>query len=168
MLNQMIQATQDLMTLLNTLPGEIAAVQIDLNAAKLQLAGSEKTLADIEAQTMLTAEGSNPEKRKADCAAKLAANTVYLRWAKAADLERQDVARLTAEYDLLLRQFQAAGYQSKLHAELMHLLAESRSLTAVGDLNFYRPGQPAFPVRPNGSNGAAGHVTGNDAADIGL
>lgn len=168
MLNQMIQATQDLMHSLNTLPGEIAGVQVNLNAAKLQLAGSEKTLADIEAQTMLTAEGSNPEKRKADCAAKLACNAVYVRWAKAADMERQDVARLTVEYDLLLRQFTAVGYQSKLHAELMHLLAESKSLTAVGDLNFYQPAQPVMPARPNGFNAAAGHVTGSDAADIGL
>ena len=44
------------------LPGKVAAVQTDLNAAKMR--GPDRTLADIEAQTALNIENKNAEERK--------------------------------------------------------------------------------------------------------
>lgn len=157
---QIIQTYTDLMTKLNTLPAEIAAVQTDLNAAKMQLAASEKTLADIEAQTALNVEGKNAEERKAKLASTLKLDAVYVRWAKAADLERQDVAKLTNEAAMLTNQFAAVGYASRLHAGLMGFLAASGAISTVGDLSFN------MGMKVNG-NGAA-HVTAADAADLGL
>ena len=157
---QILATYADLMTRLDTLPKEIAAVQTDLNAAKMQLATSEKTLADIEAQTALNVEGKNAEERKARLAQALKADAVYVRWAKAADVERQDVAKLTTELDLYIRQFGAVGYAAKLHAELMGFLGSSGAISAVGDINF----NMGKPVNGNG----AGHMTAADAAELGL
>ena len=157
---QIIQTYLDLMIHLDTLPKEIAACQTDLNAAKMQLSTSEKTLADIEAQTALNVEGKNAEERKARLAQTLKLDAVYVRWAKAADLERQAVAKLTTELDLLVRQFGAVGYAAKLHAELMGFLAASGAISTVGDINFN------MGTKANGNG--AGHMTAADAADLGL
>ena len=62
---QLVSQYADIMASLANLPGEIAAVQTDLNAAKAQLSTSDRTLADIEAQTALNVEGKNAEERKA-------------------------------------------------------------------------------------------------------
>jgi len=62
---QLIDTYTNIMADLGNLPAEIAAAQTDLNAAKLQLATSERTLADIEAHTSLNVEGKNAEERKA-------------------------------------------------------------------------------------------------------
>ena len=97
---QLINQYTDIMADLGNLPGAIAAVQTDLNAAKLQLAVSERTLADIEAQTALNVEGKNAEERKARLTQVLKADAVYVRWAKAADVERADVAKLTNKVDI--------------------------------------------------------------------
>ncbi len=162
MQREIIATYADIMERLSDLPDQIATVQTDLNAAKMQLSTSEKTLEDIEAQTMLTAEGSNPEKRKADCAAKLAKDAVYVRWAKAAAVERQDVARLSNDVAALTNRFAAAGYQARLHAGLMNFLAASGAVTPAGDMQFY-------PQRTNGATAnGAGHMTAADAADLGL
>jgi uncharacterized protein with NAD-binding domain and iron-sulfur cluster len=155
---QLIQTYQQLMTELHNLPNEIATVQTDLNAAKMQLSASEKTLADIEAQTALNVEGKNAEERKARLAQTLKLDAVYVRWSKAADIERADVANLTNNYDLLVRQFAAVGYAAKLHAGLLTYLAESGAISSVGDINFGMG-------KPQGSNG---HMTAADAADLGL
>lgn len=157
---QILATYADLMTRLDTLPKEIADVQTDLNAAKMQLAASEKTLADIEAQTALNVEGKNAEERKAKLAQALKADAVYVRWAKAADLERQDVAKLTTELDLFIRQFGAVGYAAKLHAELMGFLAASGAISSVGNINFN------MGTKANGNG--AGYMTAADAADLGL
>ncbi len=161
---QILATYTDLMTKLNTLPDEIAAAQTDLNAAKMQLGTSEKTLADIEAQTALGVEGKNAEERKARLTQTLKADAVYVRWAKAADLERADVAKLTVEADMLLRQFAAVGYAAKLHAGLMAYLAAAGAVSNVGDINF-NMGKPQ--TQANG-NGAGQHMTAADAADLGL
>ena len=157
---QLIQTYLDLMARLDTLPKEIAAVQTDLNAAKMQLSTSEKTLADIEAQTALNVEGKNAEERKARLAQTLKLDAVYVRWAKAADLERQDVAKLTTELDMLVRQFGAVGYAAKLHAELMAFLGSSGAISTVGDINFN------MGTKANGNG--AGYMTSADAAELGL
>ena len=157
---QILATYADLMTRLDTLPKEIAAVQTDLNAAKMQLATSEKTLADIEAQTALNVEGKNAEERKARLVQTLKLDAVYVRWSKAADLERQGVAKLTTELDLLVRQFGAVGYAAKLHAELMHFLGSSGAISTVGDINFN------MGTKANGNG--AGYMTATDAADLGL
>ena len=60
---QLINQYTDIMVSLANLPGEIAAVQTDIAAAKAQLATSDRTLADIEAQTALNVEGKNAEER---------------------------------------------------------------------------------------------------------
>ena len=157
---QLIQTYQQLMTELHNLPNEIATVQTDLNAAKMQLSASEKTLADIEAQTALNVEGKNAEERKARLVQTLKLDAVYVRWSKAADLERQGVAKLTTELDLLVRQFGAVGYAAKLHAELMHFLGSSGAISTVGDINFN------MGTKANGNG--AGYMTATDAADLGL
>ena len=164
---QLIDRYIDIMASLDKLPGEIAAVQTDLNAAKTQLVNSERTLADIEAQTALNVEGKNADERKAKLVQALKADPVYVRWAKAADTERADVAKLTNEYDMLVRQFAAVGYAARLTASTMEMLA-AMGPNKAGDIDFRMDatGKSAAQVaRVNGSNG---HVTAQDAADIGL
>jgi hypothetical protein len=63
----------------------------------LQLATSERTLADIEAQTSLNVEGKNAEERKARLGLTLKADVVYIERSHYADLEAMFTHR-----DLLL------------------------------------------------------------------
>ena len=167
----LINAYTSIMANLANLPGEIAAVQTDLNAAKLQLATSERTLADIEAQTSLNVEGKNAEERKARLGIALKTDTVYIRWDKAAAVERADVARLTTELDRLSREFAAVGYAARLTAAAMEMLAAMGPNNA-GDVQFSMDaaGKSAAQIgRVNGvSISGNGHVTAQDAADIGL
>jgi len=164
---QLIDRYIDIMASLDKLPGEIAAVQTDLNAAKTQLVNSERTLADIEAQTALNVEGKNAEERKAKLSQVLKADPVYVRWSKAADVERADVAKLINEVDMLTRQFAAIGYAARLTAATMEMLA-AMGPNKVGDIEFHMDasGKSAAQVaRVNGSNS---HMTAQDAADAGL
>ena len=161
---QLINQYTDIMASLANLPGEIAAVQTDLNAAKAQLATSDRTLADIEAQTALNVEGKNAEERKAKLTQALKADPVYVRWAKAADVERADIAKLTTEYDRLVREFAAVGYAARLTASMAEMLA-AMGPNKAGDINFNMDAAGKSAAVINGSNG---QVTAQDAADIGL
>jgi hypothetical protein len=161
---QLIDRYVDTMASLDNLPGEIAAVQTDLNAAKAQLATSDRTLADIEAQTALNVEGKNAEERKARLTQALKADAVYVRWAKAADVERADIAKLTTEFDRLSREFAAVGYAARLTASAMEMLA-AMGPNKAGDISFNMDAAGKSAAVINGSNG---HVTAQDAADIGL
>jgi len=161
---QLINQYTDIMASLANLPGEIAASQTDLNAAKAQLATSDRTLADIEAQTALNVEGKNAEERKARLTQALKADAVYVRWAKAADVERADIAKLTTEFDRLTRQFAAVGYAARLTAATMEMLA-AMGPNKAGDIEFHMDASGKSAAVINGSNG---HVTAQDAADIGL
>jgi chromosome segregation ATPase len=161
---QLISQYTDIMASLANLPGEIAAVQTDLNAAKAQLATSDRTLADIEAQTALNVEGKNAEERKARLTQALKADAVYVRWAKAADVERADIAKLTTEFDRLSREFAAVGYAARLTASAMEMLA-AMGPNKAGDISFNMDAAGKSAAVINGSNG---HVTAQDAADIGL
>jgi len=164
---QLISQYANIMASLDNLPGEIAAVQTDLNAAKAQLATSERTLADIEAQTALNVEGKNAEERKARLTQALKADAVYVRWSKAADVERSDVAKLSNDVDMLTRQFAAVGYAARLTAATMEMLA-AMGPNKAGDIEFHMDasGKSAAQVaRVNGSNS---HMTAQDAADAGL
>ena len=161
---QLISQYTDIMASLANLPGEIAAVQTDLNAAKAQLATSDRTLADIEAQTALNVEGKNAEERKARLSQALKADAVYIRWDKAAAVERADIAKLTTEYDRLTREFAAVGYAARLTAAAMEMLAAMGPNTAQ-DVQFNMDAAGKSAAVLNASNG---HVTAQDAADIGL
>jgi len=161
---QLISQYVDIMASLDNLPGAIAAVQTDLNAAKAQLATSERTLADIEAQTALNVEGKNAEERKARLGLALKTDAVYIRWDKAAAMERADVARLTTEFDRLSREFAAVGYAARLTAAAMEMLA-AMGPNKAGDIDFHMDGAGKSAAVINGSNG---QVTAQDAADIGL
>jgi hypothetical protein len=164
---QLIDTYTNIMADLGNLPGEIATAQMDLNAAKTQLATSDRTLADIEAQTALNVEGKNAEERKARLTQALKADAVYVRWSKAADVERADVAKLTNEVDMLTRQFAAVGYAARLTAATMEMLA-AMGPNKAGDIEFHMDasGKSAAQIaRVNGSNGT---ITAQDAADIGL
>lgn len=165
----LINAYTSIMANLATLPGAIAAVQTDLNAAKAQLATSDRTLADIEAQTALNVEGKNAEERKARLGLTLKADAVYVRWDKAAALERADVAKLTTELDRLSREFAALGYAARLTAAAMEMLA-AMGPNKAGDIEFHMDaaGKSAAQVNRITSNGANGHITAQDAADMGL
>jgi hypothetical protein len=164
----LINAYTSIMANLANLPGEIAAVQTDLNAAKLQLATSERTLADIEAQTALNVEGKNAEERKARLGLTLKTDTVYVRWDKAAAVERADVAKLTTELDRLTREFAAMGYAARLTASTMEMLA-AMGPNKAGDIDFRMDtaGKSAAQVARI-TNGSNGHATADDAASIGL
>ena len=161
---QLINQYTDIMASLANLPGEIAAVQTDLNAAKAQLATSDRTLADIEAQTALNVEGKNAEERKARLSQALKADAVYIRWDKAAAVERADIAKLTTEYDRLTREFAAVGYAARLTASMAEMLAAMGPNTAQ-DVQFNMDAAGKSAAVLNASNG---HVTAQDAADIGL
>ena len=165
---QLVSQYADIMASLANLPGEIAAVQTDLNAAKAQLATSDRTLADIEAQTALNVEGKNAEERKARLTQVLKADAVYVRWAKAADVERADIAKLTTEYDRLTRQFAAVGYAARLTAATMEMLA-AMGPNKAGDIEFHMDaaGKSAAQLA-RVTNGSNGHMTAQDAADAGL
>ena len=165
---QLIDTYTNIMASLANLPGEIAAVQTDLNAAKLQLATSERTLADIEAQTALNVEGKNAEERKARLTQALKADAVYVRWAKAADVERADIAKLTTEYDRLTREFAAVGYAARLTAAAMEMLAAMGPNKAQDvQFNMDAAGKSAAQLARI-TNGSNGHMTAQDAADAGL
>ena len=161
---QLINQYTDIMASLANLPGEIAVVQTDLAAAKAQLATSDRTLADIEAQTALNVEGKNAEERKARLSQALKADAVYIRWDKAAAVERADIAKLTTEYDRLTREFAAVGYAARLTAAAMEMLAAMGPNTAQ-DVQFNMDAAGKSAAVLNASNG---HVTAQDAADIGL
>lgn len=163
----LINAYTSIVANLASLPGEIAAVQTDLNAAKTQLATSERTLADIEAQTSLNVEGKNAEERKARLGLALKADAVYVRWTKAADVERADIARLSAEYDRLTREFAAMGYAARLTAGAMEMLAAMGPAKA-GDISFNMDSAGKSQAQLDRINGSNGHVTAQDAAEIGL
>jgi hypothetical protein len=145
------------------LPGEIAAAQTDLNAAKMQLSVSERTLADLEAQASLSVEGKNAEERKTKLTQVLKADTVYVRWAKAADVERADVGGLTTEYDRLTRKFTAVGYAARLTASMAEMLAAMGPTKVTADVQF-----SPFGTNGKAAGANAGSVTAADAADIGL
>ena len=161
---QLIDRYTDIMASLDNLPGEIAAVQTDLNAAKMQLATSERTLADIEAQTALNVEGKNAEERKARLGLTLKSDAVYVRWDKAAAVERADVAKLTTEYDRLGREFAAVGYAARLTAAAMEMLA-AMGPNKAQDVQFNMDASGKSAAVLNGSNG---HMTAADAAEVGL
>ena len=165
---QLIDTYTNIMADLGNLPGEIQACQTDLNAAKAQLATSERTLADIEAQTALNIEGKNAEERKARLTQALKADAVYVRWAKAADVERADVAKLANDVDMLTRQFAAVGYAARLTAATMEMLA-AMGPNKAGDIEFHMDatGKSAAQIQ-RVNNGSNGHVTAQDAADLGL
>lgn len=165
---QLIDTYTNIMADLGNLPGEIATAQTDLNAAKLQLATSERTLADIEAQTALNVEGKNAEERKARLTQALKADAVYVRWAKAADVERADIAKLTTEYDRLTREFAAVGYAARLTAAAMEMLAAMGPNKAQDvQFNMDAAGKSAAQLARI-TNGSNGHMTAQDAADAGL
>ena len=165
---QLINQYIDIMASLANLPGEIAAAQTDLNAAKAQLATSDRTLADIEAQTALNVEGKNAEERKARLTQALKADAVYVRWSKAADVERSDVAKLSNDVDMLTRQFAAVGYAARLTAATMEMLA-AMGPNKAGDIEFHMDaaGKSAAQLA-RVTNGSNGHMTAQDAADAGL
>ncbi len=168
---QLIDTYTNIMADLRNLPAAIAAAQTDLNAAKMQLSVSDRTLADIEAQTALNVEGKNAEERKARLGLTLKADAVYTRWSKAADVERADIAKLANDVDMLTRQFAAVGYAARLTAATMEMLA-AMGPNKAQDIAFHMDatGKSAAQIqRVNGSsNGSNGHVTAQDAADIGL
>ena len=165
---QLINQYTDIMASLANLPGEIAVVQTDLAAAKAQLATSDRTLADIEAQTALNVEGKNAEERKARLTQVLKADAVYVRWAKAADVERADIAKLTTEYDRLTRQFAAVGYAARLTAATMEMLA-AMGPNKAGDIEFHMDAAGRSAATINGvSVSGNGHMTAQDAAEAGL
>ena len=161
---QLINQYTDIMPTLDSLPGEIAAVQTGLNAAKMQLATSDRTLADIEAQTALNVEGKNAEERKARLTQALKADAVYVRWAKAADVERADSAKLTTECDRLTREFAAVGYAARLTASMAEMLA-AMGPNKAQDVQFNMDAAGKSAAVLTGSNG---HMTAQDAADLGL
>ena len=89
---------------------------------------------------------------------------MYVRWAKAADVERADIAKLTTEYDRLTRQFAAVGYAARLTAAAMEMLAAMGPNTAQ-DVQFNMDAAGKSAAVLTGSNG---HMTAQDAADLGL
>ena len=112
-------------------------------------------------------EGKNAEERKAKLSQVLKADAVYVRWSKAADVERADVAKLANDVDMLTRQFAAIGYAARLTAATMEMLA-AMGPNRAGDIEFHMDasGKSAAQVaRVNGSNS---HMTAQDAADAGL
>ena len=155
---QMIQTYHELMGRLAELPAAIEQAQIELTAARLDLDRDERAVKDIEIATR--GEGKNDEERKADKIAKLKTDTVYQRWAQAADKGRREVAILADHVDSLTRQFAAVGYAAKLHAGLLNYLAAAGAVSSVGDINFN------MGMKANGNG--AGHITAADAADLGL
>lgn len=160
MQKELIATYTDIMGRLHDLPAAIEQAQIELTAAKLDLDRDERAVKDIEASTF--GDGPNDDRRKADKIAKLKGDTTYQRWVQAADKGRREVAHLSDQVDSLTRQFAAAGYQSKLHGNLLSFLAASGAVTPDGDVNFY-----ASKPSVNAINGT-GHMTEADAADLGL
>ena len=163
---ELVSQYADIMASLANLPGEIAAVQTDLNAAKAQLATSDRTLADIEAQTALNEEGKNAEERKARLSQALKADAVYIRWDKAAAVERADIAKLTTEYDRLTREFAAVGYAARLTASMAEMLA-AMGPNKAQDVQFNMDAAGKSAATINGVSGN-GHMTAQDAAEAGL
>lgn len=156
---QIVTIYADLMGRLDDLPQAIEAAQIELTATRLDLERDEKACKEIS--DSLSVEGSNDEKRKAAKAAILATHAPYQRFSQSAAANRRSVAVQSDAVDSLTRQFTAVGYQARLHAGLMAYLAAAGAVSGATDINF-NMGRKAV-----GSNGA-GHMTAQDAADLGL
>jgi septal ring factor EnvC (AmiA/AmiB activator) len=166
MQKQLIQQYKTIMADLMALPAAIAAVQTDVNAAKAQLATTEATLESIESDASLTVEGKNAEERKARLAQTLRTDAVHARHSKAANVERAEIARLTVDYDRLLREFAAVGHAAKLTASLMELVAASGAATIPQDVQFGMDSAGKSAAQIQRVNG--GSATIADAADLGL
>lgn len=160
MQEQLIETYTSLMTSLDTLPAEIAAVQSDLTKSKFSLSQCETEMDRLEAELSLTIEGKNAEERKARLSLALKGHAFYAKIAAEALGWRKDIAVLTNDVDNLTRQFAAVGYQAKLHAALLGYLAAAA------------PGAPvdvSFGMGSNTNNHTGnGAVTPADAAAIGL
>ena len=163
MIDQLVTTYNELMASLGNLPDAIAAAQNDLTEVKLQLAKSEQALKDISAEVALSIEGKNAEERAAKLTQALKSHKTYQQFAKAADTERGDAAKLTNEVDNLTRQFTAVGYQAKLHSAMVAYFAAAGAV-APQDVQFYNK-----ESKQHTTNGKAnGNVTAEDAAAIGL
>jgi len=92
---------------------------------------------------------------------------VYIRWDKAAALERADVARLTTEFDRLSREFAAVGYAARLTAAAMEMLA-AMGPNKAADIDFRMDAAGKSAAQIDRINGSNGHATAEDAASIGL
>lgn len=161
---QLISQYTDIMASLDNLPGEIAAAQTDLNAAKAQLADNEKALAAIESDLSLTVEGKNAEERKAKLSQALRTDLAYTVKEKAIAADRMEVAKLTTEYDRLSREFAAVGYAARLTASMAEMLA-AMGPNKAQDVQFNMDASGKSAAVLTGSNG---HMTAQDAADLGL
>jgi len=84
-----------------------------------------------------------------------------------AAVERADVAKLTAEYDRLTREFAAMGYAARLTASTMEMLA-AMGPNKAQDISFNMDGAGKSQAHVDRINGSNGHVTALDAAEIGL
>ena len=157
------QTYQDLMKRLRELPAEITAAQIDLTATKLDLDTAEKSAKEI-ADT-LPVRGNNEAERKANKLTDLQTDAAYQEHNQTAIAKRRSIAYQTDAVAAMEREFNSVRYQAKLHAEYMALLANDTTATDIS-FNMDAAGKSAAQVqRVNGSNG---HVTAQDAADIGL
>jgi hypothetical protein len=164
MQKQLIETYTDLMTKLAQLPAAIEQVQIELTAAKLDLERDEKSAKEIEATTR--GEGKNDDERKAAKLVALKADAVYVRFAKAVEAGRRDVAVLGDQVESLTRQYGAVTYQAKLHAAMLEMVTGA-GLTGQ-DVNFYTPAQLAATVPATYAHVNGGTATAADAADLGL
>ena len=162
MQDELIATYAQLMTSLETLPEEIAAVQSDLTKSKFSLAQCETEMDRLEAEQSLTVEGKNAEERKAKLALALKAHTFHAKLAAEAMGWRKDIARLTNDVDNLTRQFTAVGFQARLHASLLAYLAAAAAPGQPIDVSF------GMGSKSNNNHTGNGTVTPADAAAIGL
>jgi len=113
-------------------------------------------------------EGKNAEERKARLSQALKADAVYIRWDKAAAVERADIAKLTTEYDRLTREFAAVGYAARLTASMAEMLA-AMGPNKAQDVQFNMDAAGKSAATINGvSVSGNGHMTAQDAAEAGL
>lgn len=158
-----IDAYKALMANLAELPSEIRVAQTDLTEAKRQLAATEKLLKERELVLKGDAQGKNADERAAALIAILAQDAIYRQLSKNQEREAKGVDAITIEMDTLQRQYGAVCYQARLHAALLQYLGSAGA--PVEDIN---PDVEFYPSDHSAQNGTNGHVSGEDAAEIGL
>lgn len=126
LINQYIDLNQRL----SALPYDIDAANVDLHLLKMKRDIAAKDV-DAAERAMLAAAGgidalgSNEAKRKAALADLRATNTPYRQAARALDECTVDVDAQQILVDRLDKQFQAAGYQSRLLAGLLNYMGSA-------------------------------------------
>lgn len=127
---RLLETYTDLMEKLQTLPDDIAALQLDLSAEKMALTEANKRLESREVEIIgqaggWAALGKNDGDRKNNLAMLLNRDAQYQRWAGHKAESEAAVGRMNDQLAALERQYGAVCYAVRLHSALLQYLGSA-------------------------------------------